>query len=229
MTKETQPNHQAGHRARLRARILSKGADTLTELELLEVLLFAGNPRGDTKPLAKALIREFGSLNAVLRSEVKALNAVHGMGDATIVAIKIAEAAGLYLSHTEIAGRTILSNWAGVKRHCINRLAHQKVEYCLMITLDHRNAIIREREVSRGTVDQAPIYVREIVKAALEDYASAVLLVHNHPSGDLAPSRADIDMTHQIKRALEMVTITLHDHLIVGGTDCTSLKSLGHL
>ena len=229
MTKETQPNHQAGHRARLRARILSKGADTLTELELLEVLLFAGNPRGDTKPLAKALIREFGSLNAVLRSEVKALNAVHGMGDATIVAIKIAEAAGLYLSHTEIAGRTILSNWAGVKRHCINRLAHQKVEYCLMITLDHRNAIIGEREVSRGTVDQAPIYVREIVKAALEDYASAVLLVHNHPSGDLAPSRADIDMTHQIKRALEMVTITLHDHLIVGGTDCTSLKSLGHL
>lgn len=229
MTKANQPNNQAGHRARLRARILEKGADSLTELELLEVLLFAGNPRGDTKPLAKALIREFGSLNAVLRRDVKALRAIHGMGDAAFAAVKIAEAAALYLSHTEIAGRTILSNWAGVKRHCINRLAHQKIEYCLMITLDHGNAIIREREISRGTVDQAPIYVRDIVTAALEDYASAVLLVHNHPSGNSTPSRADIDMTHEIKRALEMVTIILHDHLIVAGTDCTSLKSLGHL
>ena len=114
MTKANQPNNQAGHRARLRARILEKGADSLTELELLEVLLFAGNPRGDTKPLAKALIREFGSLNAVLRRDVKALRAIHGMGDAAIAAVKIAEAAALYLSHTEIAGRTILSNWTGV-------------------------------------------------------------------------------------------------------------------
>ena len=229
VAKDAQSNNQAAHRARIRQRILEKGAETLTQLELLEVLLFAGNPRGDTKPLAKQLMREFGSLNAVLSSSAKSLGAVPKMGHASIAAIKTAEATALYLSHTEIIGRTVLSNWAAVQRHCVNRLAHKKIEHFLMISLDHANAIIGKREISRGTVDQAPIYVREVVTAALQDDASAVLLVHNHPSGNLDPSRADIDMTHAIQHALSMVTIKLHDHLIVAGTNCTSMRSLGHL
>lgn len=227
--RQTQTRGQAGHRARLRRRILDKGADTLTELELLEVILFAGNPRGDTKPLAKALIAQFGSLNAVIRSSAATLMTVPQMGEASVTAIKTAEATAMYLSHSEIIGRPVLSNWASVKRYCINRLAHQKIEHCIMLSLDHANAVINEREISKGTVDQTPIYVREVVTAALADYASAVLLVHNHPSGDPTPSRPDITMTSELQRALAIVSIKLHDHLIVAGTSCTSLRALGHL
>ncbi len=219
----------AGHRARMRDRILAKGADTLTELELLEILLYAGNPRGDTKPLAKALMREFGSLGIILRADVAALEKVPKMGNASIAAIKTVEAAALYLSQTTLRERPILANWAAVKRHCVNRLSHLKIEKCVMICLDNRNRVITEHEVSSGTVDQTPVYTREVVTAALAHHASAVLLVHNHPSGEPEPSKADIIMTREIKSALSLVDIKLHDHLIVADQDCISLRALGHL
>jgi len=213
----------------MRCRLLSKGAETLTELEILEMLLFAGQPRGDTKPLAKRLMREFGSLASILRAPSEKLKCQKGVGDSIAVALKLVEAAGLYLVHTDIHKRPVLTSWGAVKHYCISRLAHEPVEVLIMLCLDNRNRLVAEETLSRGTINQTPVYVREVVNCALKHHAQAVILVHNHPSGETEPSRADIEMTLELKRALEIMTIGLHDHLIVAGTECVSFKSLGHL
>lgn len=222
-------DHMSGHRSRMRAKLLDKGSDALSELELLEMLLYAGNRRGDTKPLAKALMRRFGSLSAVLRAPAALLAQQSGMGDASVAALKIVEAAGLHLSHSDIENRHVLTSWSEVQHFCVTRLAHEPIEHFMILCLDNRNRLIAEEVLSRGTVDQTPVYVREVINAALRHHAKSVILVHNHPSGETEPSRADIDMTAELKTALALVTITLHDHLIVAGKTVVSFKSLGLL
>ena len=213
----------------MRAKLLDKGYEALSELELLEMLLYAGNCRGETKPLAKTLMRRFGSLSAVLRAPAALLAQQTGMGDASVAALKIVEAAGLHLSHSDIENRHVLTSWTEVQHFCVTRLSHEPVEHFMILCLDNRNRLIGEEVLSRGTVDQTPVYVREVINAALRHHAKAVILVHNHPSGETEPSRADIDMTTELNAALSLVTITLHDHLIVAGKTVVSFKSLGLL
>ncbi|MEC8130154.1 MAG: DNA repair protein RadC [Pseudomonadota bacterium] len=213
----------------MRAKLLDKGYEALSELELLEMLLYAGNRRGDTKPLAKTLMRRFGSLSAVLRAPAALLAQQTGMGDASVAALKIVEAAGLHLSHSDIENRHVLTSWSEVQHFCVTRLSHEPVEHFMILCLDNRNRLIGEEVLSRGTVDQTPVSVREVINAALRHHAKAVILVHNHPSGETEPSRADIDMTTELNAALSLVTITLHDHLIVAGKTVVSFKSLGLL
>ena len=227
--KPSPPDHISGHRARMRAKVMDKGASALSELEKLEMILYAASPRRDTKPLAKDLIRHFGSLPAVLRAPQEQLIALAGVGDAAASAIRVVEAVGLHLSHSTISNRQVLTSWSAVQHYCITRLAHEPVEHFMMLCLDNRNRLIAEETLSRGTVDQTPVYVREVINTALKHHAKAVILVHNHPSGEREPSRADIDMTAELKAALALVTVTLHDHLIVAGQDVVSFKSLGLL
>ena len=228
-TPNSPADHMSGHRSRMRAKLLDKGYEALSELELLEMLLYAGNRRGDTKPLAKTLMRRFGSLSAVLRAPAALLAQQTGMGDASVAALKIVEAAGLHLSHSDIENRHVLTSWSEVQHFCVTRLSHEPVEHFMILCLDNRNRLIGEEVLSRGTVDQTPVYVREVINAALRHHAKAVILVHNHPSGETEPSRADIDMTTELNAALSLVTITLHDHLIVAGKTVVSFKSLGLL
>ena len=213
----------------MRAKLLEKGAGALSELELLEMLLYAGNQRGDNKPLAKDLMREFKSLSAVLRAPAVELRRQPGIGDAAISALKLVEAAGLHLSNSDVQNRHVLANWAAVQHYYVTRLAHEPIEHFMMLCLDNRNRLVAEETLSRGTIDQTPVYVREVIKVALHHHAKAVILVHNHPSGETEPSRADIDMTSELREALAKVTVTLHDHLIVAGKECVSFKSLGLL
>ena len=227
--KPSPPDHISGHRARMRAKVMDKGASVLSDLEMLEMILYAASPRRDTKPLAKDLIRHFGSLPAVLRAPQEQLIALAGVGDAAASAIRVVEAVGLHLSHSTISNRQVLTSWSAVQHYCITRLAHEPVEHFMMLCLDNRNRLIAEETLSRGTVDQTPVYVREVINTALKHHAKAVILVHNHPSGEREPSRTDIDMTAELKAALALVTVTLHDHLIVAGQDVVSFKSLGLL
>ena len=230
MSETPQPqDHISGHRRRMRRKLLDKGAETLSELELLEMLLYAGNTRGDTKPLAKQLMRTFGSLSAILRSPTDQLSKHHVMGDASVAALKLVEAAALHLSHTDIDNRHVLTSWSEVQHYCVTRLAHEPIEHFMMLCLDNRNRLIGEARLSRGTIDQTPVYVREVINAALRHHAKAVILVHNHPSGQTEPSRADIEMTAELRAALKLVTVTLHDHLIIAGREVVSFKSLGLL
>ena len=219
----------SGHRARMRRKLLDKGGVALTELESLEMLLYAGVPRGDTKPLAKRLMKHFGSLSAILRAEVAQLQSVNGAGDAAVSAIKIAEAVGLHINHARVKGKPVLTHWLEVQDYCISKLAHEPVELVMVLCLDSQNRLIADETISRGTVNQTSVYPREVVNLALRHFAQAVIIVHNHPGAEMLPSRADIDVTRDISAALAVMDITLHDHLIVAGTECVSLKSLGHL
>ena len=198
---------------------MDKGAETLIELELQKMILYAGSPRRDTKPLAKDMIRHFGSLSAVLRAPQPQLIALDG----------VREAAGLHLRHADIRNRPILTNWSAVQHYCMTLLAHESVEYFVMLCLDNRNRLIAEETLSRSRVDQTPVYVGEDINSVLKHHAKAVIVVHNNPSGERERSRADIDMTAELKAALALVTVTLHDHLIVAGQDVVSFKNLGLL
>ena len=213
----------------MRGKLLDKGGAALSNLELLEMLLYAGNRRGDTKPLAKDLMTRFGSLSAVLRAPVASLRETRGMGDASLAALKIVEAAGLHLSHSDIENRHVLTSWTEVQHFCLTRLAHEPIEHLMMLCLDNRNRLIAKVMLSTGKVDQTPVCVREVINAALQHHAKAVILVHNHPSGETEPSRADIEMIAELRTALALVTVTLHDHLIVAGREVVSFKSLGLL
>ena len=213
----------------VRDKVIEKSAATLTELELLEMILYPSNPRGDTKPIAKRLMRELGSLAGVLRAPVETLQQLDQVGPAAIAAIKITEAAALHLIHSRIKNQSVLRNRVDVQDYCINRLAHERREHFIILCLDNQNRLISEETMSVGTVNQTAVYTREVVNAALKHQAQAVILLHNHPSGELKPSRADIDVTRDIEKALAVMGIALHDHLIIADTTCVSFKSLGHL
>jgi len=218
--------HYLGHRRRLRERLLAGGAEPLADYELLEFLLFAGQPRGDTKPLAKALLQRFGGLSAVLAAETEALLGVPGMGAASVAALKAVREAALRMLRAEVAERPVISSWQKLVEYCTAAIGFGAVEEFHLLFLDRKNALIVHESQQRGTVDHTPVYPREVAKRALELGASAIIMVHNHPSGDPTPSNADIEMTREVQKALAALDIALHDHLIVARGQHTSLRSL---
>jgi len=216
-----------GHRERLRERLLSAGAEALAEYELLEFLLFSARTRGDTKPLAKALMARFGNLAAVLGADREGLLAVPGMGAASAAILIATRAAAVKLVRAEVLDRPVISSWQAVLDYCTAAQGFAEIEEFRLLFLDRKNTLIADERQQRGTVDHTPVYPREVVKRALDLSASALIMLHNHPSGDTTPSRADIDMTKAIAKALGAVGIALHDHVIVGRGRHSSLKSLG--
>ena len=223
------PPYIRGHRGRLRERFRDGGADALPDYEMLELLLFRSIPRGDVKPLAHALIAEFGDYNRVLSAPMQALTGVRGIGAATALDLKLVEAAAHRLSRARVLNRPVLSSWDALLSYCHAVLSHQPTEQFRVLYLDRKNTLVADEAQARGTVDHVPVYPREVAKRALELNASALILVHNHPSGDPTPSDADIDMTGQIERALNVLGIVLHDHLVIGKSREVSFRSAGLL
>ena len=221
--------HFHGHRQRLRARFDEAGGDALPDYELLELLLCQALPRGDVKPLAKGLIERFGSLGGVLGAERDALKSVAGAGDAVVHTLKLAEALGVRALRETVKGRPVIGTWEAVIDYCSARLAHLKTEHFRVLFLDSRNALIKDEEQQQGTVDHVVLYPREVVKRALELGASAVILVHNHPSGDPSPSHADVQLTREIARAGAPLGVKVHDHLVIGRSRHVSLREAGLL
>jgi len=218
--------HYFGHRERLRQRLISAGADALPDYELLEVILFASNPRVDVKPLAKDLLDQFGGFAALLSAEPDALAAA-GLGLAGIAALKSVREAALRLMRSDLQAQPVISSWDKLLDYCTAQVAHGKIEEFHILFLDRKNALIKHERQQRGTIDHTPVYTREVVKRALELGASALILVHNHPSGDPAPSKADIAVTRDIVKAAAPLGVAVHDHLIIGRGGHTSLRGLG--
>jgi len=218
--------HYTGHRDRLRERFIA-APDSPPDYELLELLLFMAIPRRDVKPIAKALIARFGSLNGVLNASQAELEGVAGISEITATSIKIIRAAGLRMLKQDIATRPILGSWQRLLDYLQASMAHEKKEHFRLLFLNKKNELIADEVQQSGTVDHTPAYPREIMKRALELGATALILVHNHPSGDSTPSKADIDMTKHICAAAAPFGIIVHDHLIVSRGGTTSFKSLG--
>ncbi|OYX37434.1 MULTISPECIES: RadC family protein [unclassified Sphingomonas] len=220
------PGH-AGHRARMRQRLLGHGGDALLDHELIEYLLALAIPRRDTKPLAKALLAEFGGIGGLFTAEPEALMRVKGMGETAVAAIKIAQAAALRLLRAKVAEQPVLSNWQALIDYLQADMAHHVIERVRVLHLNTRNMLIRDELVSEGSIDEAAVHVREVIRRAIDLGSAAIILVHNHPSGDPSPSRADIDLTRQIAEAGKRLGITVHDHLIIGATGHVSLRAQG--
>jgi DNA repair protein RadC len=218
--------HYYGHRARLRERFREAGPDALSDYELLEAVLFRAQSRRDVKPLAKTLIATFGSFAEVISAPVTRLREVKGLGDASITELKLVQAAASRLLRGEVKKRPVLSSWSAVLDYCRTAQAFADREQFRVLFLDKRNQLIADELQQIGTVDHTPVYPREVVKRALELSATALILVHNHPSGDPSPSRADIQMTQQIIAVATPLGISVHDHIIVGKEGHASLKGL---
>jgi DNA repair protein RadC len=218
--------HQHGHRQRLRQRFLDAGDAALSDYELLELILFRAIPIRDLKPLAKALLAEFGSFAEVISAPVERLKQVKGLGEAAVTELKIVQAAAGRLARGQVKRREVLSSWTGVLDYCRTTMAFDDTEKFRVLFLDKKNQLIADEVQQRGTVDHTPVYPREVVKRALELAATAVILVHNHPSGDPTPSRADVEMTRAIIDVARPLGIAVHDHLIVGKDGHASLKAL---
>ncbi|KQO60915.1 hypothetical protein ASF24_02895 [Methylobacterium sp. Leaf86] len=218
--------HYLGHRDRLRARFAQAGADALPDCELLELVLFRAIPRRDVKPLAKALIRRFGSFAEVVSAEPNRLAEVDGVSQGVIADIKLIEAAGHRLARGAIAARPLLSSWAALLEYCRATMAFSPREQFRVLFLDKRNHLIADEVQGRGTVDHTPVYPREVARRALELSATAIILAHNNPSGDPTPSAADIKMTREIVGILDPLGIIVHDHVILGRDGHASLKGL---
>ncbi len=225
----TTPSYIADHRSRLRQRFLTGGADALPDYEMLELVLFRAIPRRDVKPLAHELLKRFGDFNRVVTAPADRLSDVKGVGDAVITELKIVEAAAQRLARSRVMNRQVISSWDALLDYCHTTMAHRETEQFRVLFLDRKNILIADEEQAKGTVDHVPVYPREVVKRALELNASALILVHNHPSGDPTPSQADIDMTNQIEMACQSLGLTLHDHIIVGKSRELSFKSAGYL
>jgi len=218
--------HYLGHRKRLRDRFLAAGADALADYELLEMILFGARPRGDMKPLAKQLLRRFGSFPEVIAAPPELLRKIEGVGDAVIAEFKLIQAAAARLMRAEVTRRPVLSSWSAVLDYCRAAQAFADIEQFRILFLDKRNQLIADEVLQKGTVDHTPVYPREVVKRALELSATAVVLVHNHPSGDPTPSQADILMTRAIIDIATPLGIAVHDHIIVGKNGHASMKGL---
>jgi DNA repair protein RadC len=221
--------HYHGHRQRLRDRFLATGGDGMPDYELLEMLLTQAIPRRDVKPLAKELLARFGSFAGVIAADPERLLAVSGMGESAVAALKVVRAAAVRLLQQEAMGRDVIGSWDKLIDYCRAAMAHETVEQLRLLFLDRKNALIADEVQQRGTVDHTPVYVREVVKRALELGASALIIVHNHPSGDPTPSRGDIEMTQQVKDALDKIGIALHDHVVIGRRGHESFRAKGLL
>lgn len=223
------PSYIADHRARLRERFESGGPEAMPDYELLELFLFHVLPRIDTKPIAHFLLAEFGNLAGVASATSSELTSVDGVGPAVAREIKVLEAISQRIARSNIQRREVISSWDAVVNYCRAAMANRSDEQFRVLFLDRKNCLIRDELLGQGTVDHVPVYPREIVKRALELAASALILVHNHPSGDPSPSPEDIAMTEKIREACDTLSITLHDHIIVGKNGETSFRSEGLL
>jgi DNA repair protein RadC len=222
------PEHGgAGHRARLRRRLLEGGAEALADYEVLEYLLFGAHARGDTKPVAKELLKRFGSLSAVLDAEPGALKQVKGISEASIGALKIAALAARRMARSEVRQKPVLGSWQALLDYLAIDMAHLTVERVRVLYLNSQNRLILDHHVGDGSIDEAAIHPREVIRRGLDIGASALILVHNHPSGNAEPSRADIQITQRIAEAGRLLGMTVHDHVIVGREGHVSLRSKG--
>ena len=221
--------HHYGHRKRLRERFLSGGASSMPDYEVLELLLFQAHPRGDMKPLAKALIERFGTLSRVISAPPERLKEVKGVGESTIAALHVVREAALRLIREEAQDKPVLSSWNALIDYCRAAMAFEGREQFRVLFLDRKNRLIADEVQQQGTVDHTPVYPREVARRALELDASAVILVHNHPSGDPSPSRGDIEMTRKVVEAAKAVSVTVHDHVVIGRNGHESFKALGLL
>ncbi len=219
----------AGHRARLRQRLADGGADALHDHELIEYLLALAIPRRDTKPLAKALLREFGGIERLITADWRAIGRVPGMGDTSIAAIKIVQATLLRVLKVKVTEQPLLASWQALLDYLRADMAHLAVERVRVLHLNSRNMLIRDEVMSEGSVDQAAIYTREVIKRAMDLGSASLILVHNHPSGDPSPSRQDIEITRQIIDAAKRLGIAVHDHIIIGATGHSSFRAQGLL
>ena len=228
-TESVERPHYHGHRKRLRERFLSAGADCLPDYELLELVLFLAQPRGDMKPLAKRLIDRFGNFAEVISADPHALAEIEGVGESALAALKIVQAGSHRLLRQRILNRQVISSWRDLLDYCRAAMSFEKLEQFRVLFLDRKNMIIADELMQKGTVDQTPVYPREVIRRALELHASALIMVHNHPSGDPTPSRADIEMTKEVQAAGKALGIALHDHVVIGRDDHASFKALGLL
>ncbi|MGL4494809.1 MAG: RadC family protein [Beijerinckiaceae bacterium] len=226
MSEKRDEPHYLGHRQRLRERFVEAGAEAMPDYELLELLLTLVVPRRDVKKLAKDMIKTFGSFAEVLGAPVQRLTEFDGIGEIAATNLKVIAAASARMAKGAVAERTVLSSWAQVIEYCRASMAFSEVEAFRVLFLDKRNALIRDEVQQTGTVDHTPVYPREVVKRALELAATAIILVHNHPSGDPSPSHADIRMTKEIAAVAKPLGIVVHDHIIVGKNGHASLKGL---
>ncbi len=221
--------HYWGHRERLRTRFLKGGYEPMPDYELLELLLFNAIQRIDVKPLAKRLLAEFGDLNGVIAASKHRVLQVEGATDWVYYHLRVVEAFGHRMAQAQVMKRDVVSSWEALVTYCRTAMAHREVEQFRVLYLDRKNVLIADEEQARGTVDHVPVYPREVVKRALELNASSLILVHNHPSGDPTPSKADIEMTERIHDACDTLGILIHDHVIVGKKEEYSFKSNGFL
>jgi DNA repair protein RadC len=221
--------HYLGHRQRLRDRFLQSGGEALPDYEMLELVLFLARPRGDMKPLAKTLLDRFGSFAQVISADPKALAAITGVGASAVAAFKTVQAAALRLTRAEVMDRPVLSTWQKLLDYCHASMAYGDREQFRVHYLNRKNILIADELQHEGTIDQTAVYPREVIKRALEVGAAALIMVHNHPSGDPTPSRADIDMTREVREAGEKLGIALHDHIVVAKRGNSSFKALGLL
>ncbi len=224
-----QPSYIVDHRQRLRARFMQGGPTAMPDYELLELVLFRAIPRRDIKPLAHALMGRFGDFNRVITAPEARLRDISGVGDAVIIELKIVEAAAHRMARSRILQQHVVSSWDALLDYCHTIMAHRETEQFRILYLDRKNVLIADEEQAKGTVDHVPVYPREVAKRALELNASALILVHNHPSGDPTPSPADIEMTKQVSAACDALGLGLHDHLIIGKSRELSFRSEGYL
>ena len=223
------PSYLKDHRKRLRERFLAGGSAAFADYELLELVLFRAIPRQDVKPLARTLMDDFGSFSEAVSASPERLASVPGIANAVITELKIVEAAAHKLAQSRILDRPAISGWQALLDYCRTTMSRRETEQFRILFLDRKNTLIADEPQATGTVDHVPVYPREVVKRALELNASALILVHNHPSGDPQPSDADITVTRQIEAAATTLSITLHDHLIIGAHEEFSFRSAGYL
>ena len=221
------PLDGSGHRARLRQRLFEGGPDALLDHELVEYLLALSLPRRDTKPLAKKLIKDFGGFGSLLAADAAAIARVGEISDGAVAALKIVQASALRLLQSQVAERPVLGSWQALLDYLYADMAHNPVERVRVLFLNSKNMLIRDEQMSEGSVDEAAVYIREIIHRALNYHATALILVHNHPSGDSSPSQQDIRLTRNIVEAGRHLNIAVHDHLIIGTRGHSSLRAMG--
>ncbi len=225
-SKKDKP-HYAGHRSRLRERFVQSGPDALQDYELLELLLFMAIPRRDVKPLAKTLLSTFGGLPELMNASIEALTKIEGISENTAIALKAITATAHRSTKSELMNKPVLSNWMRLLDHCQSTMAHETKEHFRILFMNKKNELMADEIQNSGTVDHTPAYPREIMKRALELGATALILVHNHPSGDHTPSPADVEMTNAIILAGQPFDILIHDHIVVSRNGYASFKNMG--
>jgi len=219
--------HHNGHRQRLREKLTLAGSDALHDYELLELYLFRSIPRRDVKPLAKELIARFGDLGGVTTAPLEQLTRIKGVSEKTAAELKLIQALSERLAREQVIGRPVISSWSALVGYCRTALQYERTEQFRVLFLDRKNRLIADEVLGRGTIDHAPVYPREVVKRALAHEASALILVHNHPSGDATPSQTDIEMTKTLADVCQPFDIVLHDHLVIARENTASFKTLG--